>query len=51
MGRGRLVILEQGQVYWLQFEGEGSEPDGRRVSEALAGIGLVFGLELPSLSI
>ena len=23
-------MLEQGQVYWLAFEGRGSEPDGRR---------------------
>ena len=23
-------MLQQGQVYWLRFEGRGSEPDGRR---------------------
>jgi len=23
-------VTEQGQVYWLRFSGEGSEPDGRR---------------------
>jgi mRNA interferase MazF len=28
-GKG-LVVLEQGQVYWLVFAGRGSEPDGRR---------------------
>jgi mRNA interferase MazF len=23
-------VIEQGQVYWLRFRGQGSEPDGKR---------------------